>query len=62
MNVLNHPNYALSNGNVFNAAGTTTALSTPDYVLPFTTGPNFLDPRQFGGGIRSMVLAAKFVF
>jgi Carboxypeptidase regulatory-like domain len=61
-NVLNHPNYALSNGNVFNTAGTTTALSTPDYVLPFTSGPDFLDPRQFGGGIRSMVLSAKFVF
>ena len=61
-NVLNHPNYALSNGNVFSTAGSTTALSTPDYVLPFTTQPNFLDPKQFGGGIRSMILEAKFVF
>jgi hypothetical protein len=61
-NVLNHPNYALSNGNVFNAAGSTTALATPDYVLPFTSNPNFLDPKQFGGGIRSMILGAKFIF
>ncbi len=61
-NVLNHPNYALSNGNVFNAGGITTALATPDYVLPFTTQPNFLDAKQFGGGIRSMILGAKFIF
>jgi hypothetical protein len=61
-NILNHANYALSNGNVFNAGGITTALATPDYVLPFTSGPNFLDAKQFGGGIRSMILAAKFVF
>jgi len=61
-NVLNHANYALSNGNVFNAGGITTALATPDYVLPFTSGPDFLDAKQFGGGIRSMILAAKFVF
>jgi Carboxypeptidase regulatory-like domain/TonB dependent receptor-like, beta-barrel len=61
-NLLNHPNYALSNGNVFNAGGSTTALSTPDYVLPFTSNPNFLDPKQFGGGIRSMILGAKFIF
>jgi Carboxypeptidase regulatory-like domain/TonB dependent receptor len=61
-NILNHPNYALSNGNVFNNGGTATALATPDYVLPFTSNPNFLDPKQFGGGIRSMVLEAKFIF
>jgi hypothetical protein len=58
-NVLNHPNYALSNGNVFNA-GITTALATQGYVLP--TDPSFLQPKQFGGGIRSMILSLKFVF
>ena len=59
-NVLNHPNYALSNGNVFSTAGTTVATSTQGYVLPFD--PTFLQPKQFGGGIRSMILSAKFVF
>src|SRR6266481_101498 len=33
-NILNHPNYALSNGNVFNTAGITTATTTPGYVIP----------------------------
>jgi len=59
-NVLNHPNYALSNGNVFSTAGITTALATQGYVLP--TDPTFLQPKQFGGGIRSMILTMKFVF
>jgi hypothetical protein len=59
-NVLNHPNYALSNGNVFGVAGITTALATQGYVLP--TDPSFLQPKQFGGGIRSMILTLKFVF
>ncbi len=59
-NVLNHPNYALSNGNVFSAAGISTANATQGYVLP--TDPQFLQPKQFGGGIRSMVLQMKLVF
>lgn len=59
-NVLNHPNYALSNGNVFSNGGITTALATPGYAIP--TDPTFLQPKQFGGGIRSMVLAAHFFF
>ena len=59
-NVLNHPNYALSNGNVFGVAGITTALATQGYVLP--TDPSFLQAKQFGGGIRSMILTLKFVF
>jgi hypothetical protein len=59
-NVLNHPNYALSNGNVFNAGGITTSLATQAYVLP--TELDFLQPKQFGGGIRSMILSLKFVF
>lgn len=59
-NVLNHPNYALSNGNVFGNAGVNTALATQGYVLP--TDTTFQDPHQFGGGIRSMILSAKFVF
>jgi hypothetical protein len=59
-NVLNHPSYGLSNGNVFNAGGINTALSTQSYVLP--NDPNFLQPKQFGGGIRSMIIAAHFFF
>lgn len=60
-NVLNHASYALSNGNVFNVAGTTTALTTQGYVLP--TDPNFLNPSAFfSGGIRSITLGLKFVF
>jgi len=60
-NVLNHPSYALSNGNVFNATGITTATTTQGYVLP--TDPNFLNPSAFfSGGIRSITLGLKFVF
>src|SRR5277367_620377 len=60
-NVLNHPSYALSNGNVFNATGITTATTTQGYVLP--TDPNFLSPSAFfSGGIRSITLGLKFVF
>src|SRR5207245_3539577 len=33
-NVLNHPNFAISNGNVFSTAGITTATTTPGYVRP----------------------------
>ena len=60
-NILNHANYALSNGNVFSTAGVTTATTTQGYVLP--TDPNFLHPSAFfSGGIRSMTLGLKFVF
>ncbi len=60
-NVLNHPNFALSNGNVFSNAGVTTATTTQGYVLP--TDPNFLRPdRFFSGGIRSITLVLKLVF
>jgi hypothetical protein len=60
-NILNHPSYALSNGNVFSTAGITTATTTQGYVLP--TDPNFLHPSSFfSGGIRSMTLGMKFVF
>lgn len=60
-NILNHPSYALSNGNVFNVAGTTTATTTQGYILP--TDPNFLQPSAFfSGGIRSMTLSLKLVF
>jgi len=50
----------LSNGNFFSNGGVTTALATQGYVLP--TDPTFLQPKQFGGGIRSMILSMKFVF
>jgi hypothetical protein len=60
-NVLNHPNFALSNGNVFSVAGVTTATTTQGFALP--TDPNFLKPdRFFSGGIRSMTLGLKLVF
>jgi outer membrane receptor protein involved in Fe transport len=59
-NILNHPNYALSNGNVFSTAGITTATTTPGYALP--TDPNFLNPHLFSGGIRSITLGLKLVF
>ena len=60
-NVLNHPSFALSNGNVFSTAGVTTATTTPGYVIP--TDPNFLAAnRLFSGGFRSMTLALKLVF
>ena len=60
-NVLNHPNFALSNGNVFSNAGVTTATTTQGYALP--TDPNFLQAdRFFSGGIRSITLGLKLVF
>jgi hypothetical protein len=59
-NVLNHPNYSISNGNVFNSAGITTALSNPQYVLPFD--PDFLNPKKFSGGQRTISLGLKFIF
>src|SRR5467141_2639001 len=60
-NILNNPNYALSNGNVFSAAGVTTATTTPGYAIP--GDPNFLNaPGLFSGGFRSMTLGLKFVF
>lgn len=60
-NVLNHPSFALSNGNVFSTAGTTVATTTPGYVIP--TDANFLAASTlFSGGSRAMTLALKFVF
>jgi hypothetical protein len=60
-NVLNHPSFALSNGNVFSTAGVTVATSTPGYAQP--TDANFLKPDAFfSGGIRSMTLVLKLVF
>ena len=60
-NILNHPSYALSNGNVFNSAGITTATTTQGFVQP--TDANFLQPSKFfSGGIRSMTASLKFVF
>ncbi len=60
-NVLNHPNFALSNGNVFSAAGVTVATTTGGYAVP--TDPNFLRPSAFfSGGIRSITLILKLVF
>lgn len=59
-NVLNHPSYTLTNGNVFNAAGIATALANAGYAQPFSAA--FLDAKQFGGGIRQMTLGLKFIF
>jgi len=59
-NVLNHPNYTLSNGNVFSTAGITTATTTPGYVLPFDS--NFLNSHLFSGGQRTVTLGVKMIF
>jgi outer membrane receptor protein involved in Fe transport len=60
-NLLNHPNYSLSNGNVFSTTGVTAATTTPGYAIP--TDPNFLNSRGlFSGGFRSMTLGLKLVF
>jgi hypothetical protein len=60
-NALNHPNFALSNGNVFSTAGVTTATTTPGYAIP--GDPNFLAASTlFSGGFRAMTLGLKFVF
>jgi hypothetical protein len=60
-NILNHPSFSLSNGNVFSNSGINVATTTPGYALPFD--PNFLNaPGLFSGGFRSITLAGKFVF
>ncbi len=60
-NILNHKNYTLSNGNVFNASGVTVATTTPGYALP--TDPNFLNaPALFSGGNRTITLVLKLTF
>ena len=59
-NVLNHPSYALTNGNVFNAGGIATALANAGYAQPSDAA--FLNPKNFGGGIRQMTLGIKFIF
>jgi hypothetical protein len=59
-NVLNHPSYTLTNGNVFNAGGIASALANAGYAQPFSSA--FLNAKQFGGGIRQMTLGLKFVF
>ena len=57
---LNHKNFAISNGNVFSAAGVTAALSNPQYVQ--IADPNFLNSKIFSGGNRQMTLTVKYVF
>jgi hypothetical protein len=59
-NVLNHPSYALTNGNVFNAGGIATALGNAGYAQPSNAA--FLNAKNFGGGIRQMTLGIKFIF
>ncbi len=59
-NVLNHPNYSLSNGNVFSTAGVVTATSAPGYAQ--VSSPDFLNAKLFSGGIRSVTLGVKFIF
>jgi hypothetical protein len=59
-NVLNHPSYTLTNGNVFNAGGIASALANAGYAQPFSAA--FLNAKQFGGGIRQMTLGLKFIF
>jgi len=60
-NVLNHPSFTLSNGNILSVAGVTAATTTAGYALP--NDPNFLNSHGlFSGGFRSITLVAKFVF
>jgi len=60
-NILNHKNYSLSNGNVFNTSGVTVATTTPGYVLP--SDSNFLNaPGLFSGGNRTISLVMKLTF
>ena len=59
-NILNHPSYTLTNGNVFNAGGIATALAAAGYSQPFSAA--FLDATQFGGGYRQMTLGIKLIF
>jgi hypothetical protein len=59
-NVLNHPSYTLTNGNVFNAGGIATALANAGYAQPSDAA--FLNSKSFGGGIRQMTLGIKFIF
>jgi hypothetical protein len=59
-NVLNHPSYTLTNGNVFNASGISTALAAAGYAQPSNAA--FLDATQFGDGIRQITLGMKFIF
>jgi outer membrane receptor protein involved in Fe transport len=60
-NVLNHPSFTLSNGNILSTTGVSVATSTPGYALP--SDVNFLNaPGLFSGGNRSITLVAKFVF
>jgi hypothetical protein len=59
-NVLNHPSYTLTNGNVFNAGGISTATASGGYAQPESAA--FQNATQFGGGIRQMTLGLKFVF
>ena len=59
-NLLNHPSYALTNGNVFNAGGIATALGNAGYAQPSSAA--FLNAQNFGGGIRQMTLGIKLIF
>ena len=59
-NVLNHPSYTLTNGNVFNSAGISTALANAGYAQPSSAA--FLNAQNFGGGIRQLTLGLKFIF
>ena len=59
-NILNHPSYTLTNGNVFNASGIASALSNAGYSQPSDAA--FLNAKNFGGGIRQMTLGIKFIF
>jgi len=59
-NVLNHPSYTLTNGNVFSTGGIATALGNAGYAQPSNAA--FFNAQTFGGGIRQMTLGLKFIF
>ncbi len=61
-NALNHRNFTVSNGNIFNAAGVSAATGNPAYSQA-AAGPDFfLNSKVFNGGSRTMVLGVKFIF
>jgi len=62
-NAFNHPNYTVAgNLSVFSTLTGTNALADPAYNLATSGNPDFLNPKVFSGGSRTLQLVAKIVF
>jgi hypothetical protein len=59
-NVLNHRNYTIGNGSFNGNSTIPVAQGNPQYVT--VTDSQFLNPKVFSGGNRTMQLTAKFTF